>query len=160
MNMLRTNALILMTLVSGTAFLCGCSRDHIDVVRDGRTTWRSSDISFDRNGGSVAVHVDGEKPDSVTVVLFEHAIEGELAHPMAVAVGAMRSDGIDFRFTGLPSGRYAVGAFHDLDGDGALVRERTLFSSDWSEPHSGFETVKIVAGSRVEVMLDIRENTP
>lgn len=158
MPMPRTNLPLLMSLVIVTASLCGCSRDHIDVVRDGRTTWRSSAISFERNGGSLDVHVDGVGTASVTILLFGHAPDGELSEPMAAAAAAMRPDGIDVRFTGLPSGRYVVGAFEDLDGDGALVRERTLFSSRWSEPNSGFKTVELLDGGSVDVTLAVMED--
>ena len=131
------------------------------VVQSGQTTWRSSELPVDRAGGGILVHVDGPTGSKVTVVLVRpDSIErmqgaGDVV-PVAAAEAVMRVEGIDVRFNGLPGGRYMVGSFLDLDGDGTLVHAGSVFSDgDYSEPHSTFSAVEILPGSTHSVRLTI-----
>jgi hypothetical protein len=139
----------------------GCQGGRMHVVQSGQTTWRSSELPVDRDGGGIKVHVDGPIGSKVTVILarpgsIERMHGSDDVVPIAAAEAVMRGEGIDVRFNGLPGGRYMVGSFLDLDGDGTLVHAGSVFGDgDYSEPHSTFSAVEVLSGSTRDVRLTI-----
>ena len=139
------------SIIAITAILAGCSKGHLDVVRDDRVTWRSTGIALDRQGGSVEVRVDARSRDELRICLFDVGNREPPGDLVAVAGGSSSS----VVFTALPPGDYGVLAFLDMNGDGRTVLELTDAGPECPEPHSSFRVVSLAPGSRKALRLHL-----
>ena len=147
---------MLMTSLSFVA----CQSARMQFTHDGKETWRSDRLSFDRAGGSLTIRVLGASGHRVTVFLLgqndhERLLDFVDVDPLAVGTGHIGDDGFKVRFTELPAGRYRVGAFEDRDRDGALVVEQTFDGPVPNEPHAATMIIEVDASSSHELDLTI-----
>ena len=155
-----TQGLLRILLLVMFLTLVACQSARLQVTEDGRETWRSDRLSFDRSGGSICVRVTGSSDHRVTVFLLGDGAHERLLdfidiEPLAVGTG---HDGFEVRFTELPAGRYQVGAFEDRDRDGALIVRETLAGAMSQEPRASIERIEVVSSTRHEVDLVIEGN--
>ncbi len=79
-------------------------------------------------GGALHIVVDGISPPEgvVHVALFDSAqgFPGEAGSELRLAEVPADGDAVRVTFTGLPTGRYAVSVYHDLDSDGRMETDR------------------------------------
>jgi len=150
--------LLLATLSS----IVGCRSARLHSVDDGRDTWRTDRLHIDRDGGLVTVHVTGIAGERASVFLLDSEAGRRLddfldVEPLAVGTGRLAADGLEVRFTDLPSGAYLVGAFLDRDGDGALLLRETLSGSTFDEPHAAIRAIEVTPSDTLRVDLELED---
>jgi hypothetical protein len=142
-------AACLVFLSFPAVWIPGCGPTRVHAVRDGVSTWRGEELSFERDGGLINAHVMSESDGDVIVVLIEarayESHRGKDVQASAAALCHPRGGRARVSFSGLPAGRYLVSAFVDVDGDGMT-----------EEPGAGYEHVALKQGETVEIDLVVR----